>query len=62
MKAKPAGALAVMVLLDTAAICSRQTSHGTVENGERRIREYRTLISIVLNGDCLKRKAAHLRL
>lgn len=37
MKAKPAGALAGAAGLHAPAICSRQTSHGTVENGERRI-------------------------
>ena len=37
MKAKLAGALAVIVLPPITAICSEQTSHGTVENGERRI-------------------------
>ena len=30
MKAKPAGALAMMALRHIIAICSRQTSHGTV--------------------------------
>ena len=37
MKAKPAGALAGVGPQHAIAICSRQTSHGTVENGERRI-------------------------
>ena len=37
MKAKLAGALAMVVLLHIIAVCSRQASHGTVENGERRI-------------------------
>ena len=58
MKAKLAGALAVTALRHVIATCSKQTSHGTVENGERHIREYKTLISIVLNGDYLKRNAA----
>ena len=37
MKAKLAGALARAACPDAPAICSRQTSHGTVENGERHI-------------------------
>lgn len=37
MKAKLAGALAVAAFGNVIVICSRQTSHGTVENGKRHI-------------------------
>ena len=41
------------VIADTPS----KSSHGRVEKGESRIRQYGRLVYVVLNGDCLKQNA-----